>query len=129
MRVIDRLMEFLEISGLSNYQFEHMTDVANGYLRKQVMGKGSIGSDILQRIYVAFPELNFIWLLFGQGEMINDGNRRSLLFSPEDMISMLHSRIDILEKCLSDKEEIIQHLKEKNNYSVDNTSSYAKNTI
>ena len=70
MRLIDRLQEYLEFSQISAYAFEHSCGVSNGYLGKQLRGKGAVGSDILERIKESYPELSLVWLVSGRGKML-----------------------------------------------------------
>ncbi|PZR27447.1 MAG: hypothetical protein DI535_10575 [Citrobacter freundii] len=108
MRIIDRLAAYLAFKEITAYSFERTVDVANGYLKKQLKGRGSIGSDILQRIYECYPDLDFIWLLTGNGEMLHDDLEVVVPhFSKDEMISVLNARITTLETALADKEKII----------------------
>jgi hypothetical protein len=50
MRVIDRLQEYLTRKNISPYNFEKNCGIANGYLSKQMKGKGSIGSEIINNL-------------------------------------------------------------------------------
>ena len=59
MRIIDRLAQYLAYKKITAYAFERTCQVANGYLKKQLKGKGSIGSDILLRIYNNYLDLDF----------------------------------------------------------------------
>lgn len=70
MRLIDRLNRYLERKDISPYAFEKACGVANGYLGKQSRGKGSVGSEILEKISVQYPDLNLVWLITGKGRMI-----------------------------------------------------------
>jgi hypothetical protein len=70
MRIIDRLTKYLRQKAITAYSFERRCQIANGYLKKQVKGKGSIGSEILARIYHHYPDLNLLWLISGEGEML-----------------------------------------------------------
>lgn len=108
MRVIDRLATFLAYKKITPYSFELTVGVANGYLKKQLKGKGSIGSDILQRIYRVYADLDFIWLLTGNGDMLCDDLRPCLVaYSKDEIIQMLNERIELLEASLTDKKKII----------------------
>lgn len=76
MRLIDRLALFLEKEGISDYKFQKVIGVSNGYLDKTKQGTRGIGSDILEKIRVAYPQLNIIWLLSGEGSMYNTNNEK-----------------------------------------------------
>lgn len=65
--VKQRLMEFAEFRNLSISKFESLCGLGNGYVGKL---KGEPGSRKLEDILKAFPELNRVWLLFGEGEML-----------------------------------------------------------
>ena len=63
MKVTDRLQEYLDLRKVSPYTFERTCGIANGYLKKQMKGKGSIGSEIVERITEKYKDLNITWLL------------------------------------------------------------------
>lgn len=65
----DRLKEYLRYNGLSQRKFEIAVGVSNGYVNNL---KSSPSSDVIQKIFCVFPELNTTWLLTGQGAMLND---------------------------------------------------------
>lgn len=65
--VKQRLIEFAEFRNLSISKFESLCGLGNGYVGKL---KGEPGSRKLEDILKAFPELNRMWLLFGEGEML-----------------------------------------------------------
>ena len=122
MRIIDRLLTYLSFKKITPYSFERNCKVANGYLKKQQKGKGSIGSDILERIHQEYLDLSLVWLIAGTGDMIivNDGSddlqgmvRESRQhYSREERLMALSERVALLEKALIDKDKII-HLLEK----------------
>lgn len=70
MRLIDRLSKYLIAKAISPYEFERTCGIANGYLGKQLKGKGSVGSDILEKVSREYPDLNLVWLITGKGKMI-----------------------------------------------------------
>ena len=124
MRLIDRLQEYLEFSQISAYAFEHSCGVSNGYLGKQLRGKGAVGSDILERIKESYPELSLVWLVSGRGKMLLSppGNiherytaelkeEEQIYFTSKDeVIKLLQKQIEKLETALQDKEKMIQLL-------------------
>lgn len=70
MNVIDRIYKYIDFKGLTTSKFAEKAGVSNGYFTKQKVVNGSIGSKIIEKIVVAFPDLNPEWLLFGKGEML-----------------------------------------------------------
>ena len=114
MRFIDRLVKYLDSKRITAYSFERTCQVANGYLKKQQKGKGSIGSDILERIHRNYSELSLLWLISGQGEMIEPEkengpllNNNRQFYTKDEMIQFLHDRINLLESVVADKDKII----------------------
>lgn len=69
MRPIERLSIWMKIKGITPYAFEKACELSNGYLKKQEGGKGTLGSDVLEKIHSTYPLLNILWLLFEDGEM------------------------------------------------------------
>lgn len=62
-----RLMSFILFMGISKSRFEQQCGLSNGYINSIKKG---IGTEKLQNILRAFPQLNREWLLYGEGEML-----------------------------------------------------------
>lgn len=124
MRLIERLQDYLIYSEVSAYAFEHCCSLSNGYLGKQLKGKGSVGSDILERIKDNYTDLSLIWLVTGKGKMLlsipDDKNEipqfelneeEQIYFTTKDeVIKLLNKQITKLEVTIIDKEKIIKLL-------------------
>ena len=52
---------------------EERLEVSKGYITKTFAKKSAMGSDLLERIMRLFPQLNIVWLLTGDGDMILEG--------------------------------------------------------
>ncbi len=112
---------------LSAYAVEHACDVSNGYLGKQLKGKGSIGSDILERIKENYPELSLIWLVTGKGQMLIDPTltpdaqldfelneeQQAYFTSKDTIIELLKTQIAQLQTAIADKDKLIALLEVK----------------
>ena len=124
MRIIDRLTKYLKQKTITPYSFERTCQIANGYLKKQIRGKGSIGSEILARIYHHYPDLNLLWLISGEGEMLvpenemriinNQVEEEKIFYTKDERIEFLNERIALMESSLADKKRIIDLLEKKN---------------
>ncbi len=68
MGVKERIFLFLENQSISKAEFERRAKLSNGYLNNF---KGAFGAKKLEYILTAFPNLNKVWLLTGEGEMLN----------------------------------------------------------
>lgn len=65
--VKDRLTKFRQYKKLGQGKFEKLSGLSNGYLTQL---RKAPGSEKLQRILCAFPDLNRTWLLTGEGDML-----------------------------------------------------------
>jgi len=57
--IIDRLLKFIELKNMSKREFYSKVGLSNGFLDKNT----NIGSDKIEKIIYAFPELNIEWLV------------------------------------------------------------------
>ena len=125
MTLIDRLFEFMHHQRISPYTFERECAIANGYLKKQKKGKGTMGSEIIEKINQKYPSLSLNWLITGRGKMLVDEEYQVAGSSPlnmhdkeipyaaaEQTMVMLREKIVILENAIADKEKIIRLLEQ-----------------
>lgn len=125
MRLVDRLQQYLDHYRISAYAFEHACQLSNGYLGKQLKGKGAIGSEILERIKERYTDLSLVWLVTGKGTMLLSPPRDETARKPaelneeqhiyftskDEVIKLLYRQIEKLENMVSDKDKI-NHLLE-----------------
>ena len=69
-----RLMPFIKHLGMTTRTFEIKCGMSNGYIRS--MRKG-LGEDKLNNVLNTFPQLSRNWLLFGEGDMLNNPPQQS----------------------------------------------------
>ena len=67
--VIERLFYYFEKKGIKHTPVESELGLSNGYFGKMLKRNGSMGDEILQKIFSKFPELNIVWIMTGNGEM------------------------------------------------------------
>lgn len=65
MKTIDRLKEFIDAKNISYNAFDTSIGAGNGYIGRTIKNKGSIGSDIIEKIYSTYPEIDIQWLITG----------------------------------------------------------------
>ena len=86
--VKQRLIRFYESKRLSKSEFERLCGLSNGYIDKL---RHSPSAAKLESIYLRFPDLNKVWLLTGEGEMlINDAHPVSLEQTAEPFTENKH---------------------------------------
>jgi hypothetical protein len=71
MKPIERISLYLQFKNISPHSFEKKIGLSNGYFSKQLRNLGSVGSDILIKIDEHYSDLNILWVLNGQGQMIS----------------------------------------------------------
>jgi len=76
--VSERVGEYLDAKGLSYYAFENSLGASRGSISKAVKDGKSIGSNVLEKILLFYPDLNPTWLLTGQGDMYLDKSESSI---------------------------------------------------
>lgn len=66
----ERLILFQQFLGISVRSFEARVGMSNGSLCKT----RNVSKNLLDKVCIAFPELNRIWLLTGEGSMLRNNN-------------------------------------------------------
>lgn len=118
MRLIERLQRFIDSKHLTANAFEEECDLSNGYIGKQHRGKGTVGSDILERIHNRYPELNLMWLITGKGNMLVQPNLYTREIAEQEMqeedviyqtkskmVTILKEQLDALENAFPEKKK------------------------
>ena len=72
MGLKDRLLQFIDYTGLEIAVFERSIGLSNGAVHK--MGEGTRNSTI-DKISVKYPDLNIVWLKTGVGNMLLSDER------------------------------------------------------
>jgi hypothetical protein len=120
MKPIERIAIYIHFKKISPHAFEKKIELSNGYFSKQLKHLGSVGSDILIRIHHAYTDVDILWVLTGEGQMLKDEMQHSQQIDNcilEDFtnkyanenkkLKKLESDFDQLQTSLSDKEKII----------------------
>lgn len=123
MKAIGRLYIYLEHKGYKPTSFEKENNLSNGYLGKQLKRNSDLGESILIKIIDNCQDLNPLWLIKGEGEMIKN---------PE---ATTQESIADLKGWLAEKEKVIKLLEEKveqlqeDKKKLHKNSSYTKSII
>lgn len=110
MTTKEKVLQYLDVKGISKGDFYKKTGFSNGFL---TAGK-HIGSDNLKIIIDNYPDLSLEWLVMDKGDMIiGDKNlnnpmsndfiemQKMLLKYKDDEIERLKSEIDNLKKSIA----------------------------
>ena len=73
MKPIERIAIYIHFKKISPHAFEKKIELSNGYYSKQLKHLGSVGSDILIKIHLAYTDIDILWILTGEGQMLKEG--------------------------------------------------------
>jgi len=116
MKPIERISMYLQFRNISPHAFEKKIKLSNGYYAKQLRNKGSVGSDILIKVHEHYTELNMLWVLTGEGNMIDPSRSLSITQAEEFAykyevenikLQNLQEDVEQLNTVIKDKEKII----------------------
>ena len=78
MDIVSRLKMFLQQAGISNSQFADTCDIPRPTLSQLLNGRNKkVSDEVIAKIHRAYPTLNIMWLMFGDGEMLMSGSNSS----------------------------------------------------
>lgn len=113
MKPIERIAMYLQFRAITPHSFERKIHLSNGYFSKQIKHLGSVGSDILVKIHDSYPELNMLWVLTGEGQMILDDIESQQVSKVNDFSNRYESENRKLKSLESDVEKLNVVLKDK----------------
>ena len=70
MRKIDRFIEYMKIKGLNDNKVTLECGLSQGLLGQEKTGKSDLGAKTIDKILNKYQDLNKVWLLTGEGEML-----------------------------------------------------------
>lgn len=69
-KILDRVVVFAEYLNISLRSFSLSIGASAGYLHRLKTSGSNIGGDYIEKIIESYPQLNSIWLVTGEGQMI-----------------------------------------------------------
>ena len=97
MDIVSRLKMFLDQTGISNSQFADTCDIPRPTLSQLLNGRNKkVSNEVIDKIHRSYPTLNIMWLMFGDGEML-DSNEEGALNADKmsDAASGSEERLDV----------------------------------
>ena len=91
----DQIQEILTRERISSSQFADKIGVQRSSVSHVLSGRNKPGFDFIQKILVAFPEINGDWLITGSGDMYKRKKSSNELFEPEKMAQMPDNEVKI----------------------------------
>ena len=79
MDIVSRLKLFLQQNGIANSQFADTCEIPRPTLSQLLNGRNKkVSDEIISKIHRAYPSLNIMWLMFGDGDMFVGGRQTGL---------------------------------------------------
>ena len=107
-----RFKAYLDAKGIKNAQAERDCGLSNGLIASAIHKNAALGSDKLEQILIAYPDLSAEWLLRGTGHMlISEGINHEQIFKALNMPSNSDKIIEIWQEfmeCTKRMQEIYQ---------------------
>ena len=98
MDIVSRLKLFLQESGIAYSQFADNCEIPRPTLSQLLNGRNKkVSDEIIAKIHRAYPALNIMWLMFGDGDMLVPNANSDASFAtaqvPENGASKMHSGV------------------------------------
>lgn len=115
MKAIDRFYMYLAEKSLKPTAIEKEIGLSNGYLSAQKKRNADIGEGVILKIIDYFRDINLIWLLTGEGLMINDSktSEESSTSAVPNAVSISPAEESIIYKMYKEKDAEVGALKEE----------------
>lgn len=112
-----RILKYLDLKGISKYQFYKGSGIARGVLDKN----SGMSEDNIARFIAYAPEISVNWLILGKGKMessdlLSDENQKSVTHDVrplEEENKRLREELDSKNKILEIQEELIALLRKE----------------
>ncbi len=75
MDLVSRLKTFISYLNIPVTQFADMCKIPRPTLSQLLNGRNKkVSDELIRKLHAEYPALNVTWLLFGEGDMLNDTN-------------------------------------------------------
>ena len=110
-----RVAKIIEVNKMNIRSFEEKINVSNNSIGTAIRRKASFKSSVLNKILIAFPDIDPTWLLTGRGQMFLEGEvvlrEPEITYDLKDMRAQIKLRV--AEELLNDQsliEELASHV-------------------
>lgn len=115
-RKIDRFLQYLEYKGITENKATVDCGLSKGLINQAKNGKSDLGNKAVEKVLIFYRDLNKVWLLTGEGEMLNsDQPEDSMAEQPEpdtSLVEYLKRKVAELEgkveKLTDEKADLLQ---------------------
>ena len=95
--IIERFLQYMSYKNLNDNQVTIQCNLSNGLIGAAKKGRSDLGRKAISKILATYPDLNKVWLLTGEGNMILE---KSTAVETENEPSELLSNLELENKLL-----------------------------
>ncbi|WP_153042822.1 helix-turn-helix domain-containing protein [Rufibacter ruber] len=113
--LLPKIKELMDWSGLGPAAFADEIGVARPVMSHILSARNKVSLEVVQKLLARFEEVNPLWLLLGNGEMLREVAKPSLIqqqipaaLSPEDSAPHLQKKVELQEKVQGGEESQAQ---------------------
>lgn len=100
MRKIDRFDKYMEVNGLNDSKVTNDLGISMGTIGKSRKQNRDLSDNTIEKILNYYRDLNRVWLLTGEGEMLNSELSNMETPLPSDTITMSREIFDEIMKLI-----------------------------
>lgn len=107
-KTINRIMLVIKHLGISARQFDISIGTANGYILRMQKNNASVGSDVIERIIQLYPQINLVWLITGEGNMLLENTKTKASKTNLEIEQYINDRLS--EKWSVEKKQLLDEI-------------------
>lgn len=115
-RKIDRFLKYLDYKGISENKATVDCGLSKGLIGQAKSGKSDLGNKAVEKVLIFYQDLNKVWLLTGEGEMLTPDQSRD---SKPELVAELKPQLSnveiLLREMLAEERARVDALQERIN--------------
>ena len=115
-RKIDRFLKYLDYKGISENKATVDCGLSKGLIGQAKSGKSDLGNKAVEKVLIFYQDLNNVWLLTGEGEMLTPDQSRD---SKPELVAELKPQLSnveiLLREMLAEERARVDALQERIN--------------
>ena len=115
-RKIDRFLKYLDYKGISENKATVDCGLSKGLIGQAKSGKSDLGNKAVEKVLIFYQDLNKVWLLTGEGEMLTPDQSRD---SKPELVAELKPQLSnveiLLREMLAEERARVDSLQERIN--------------
>ncbi|UOB16806.1 helix-turn-helix domain-containing protein [Abyssalbus ytuae] len=105
-KIIHRIDKIRKHYNMSYHAFDNLFGFSNGYIGGQIRKERNVGSDVIEKIFSHFTEINPQWFLTGKGEMLSSVSEPAEKYDNNQSVDrLIDQKIETKLKTISDNQK------------------------